>query len=150
MSSSSVVAALADTEWPGRNQILKHGAVTYFLDGAHTMRSMQACVHWFTEIAAQCERNARWASLPNNMVHVDPCCRVFSPARISQQLRDQHRCKTVCVCYSGSVARVLLFNSTGERDSSAMLKLLAVSQLAVCIHVKTTHYSSCVRQVTHV
>lgn len=51
--------ALADTEWPGRNQTLKHGDVTYFLDGAHTMRSMQACVNWFTEAAAQHERNAR-------------------------------------------------------------------------------------------
>uniref|UniRef100_A0A8D0DB65 Folylpolyglutamate synthase n=1 Tax=Sander lucioperca TaxID=283035 RepID=A0A8D0DB65_SANLU len=74
---------LADTEWPGRNQTLKHGAVTYFLDGAHTMRSMQACVDWFRETAAQHESNA-----------------------------------------SGPVARVLLFNATGERDSAAMIKLL--------------------------
>uniref|UniRef100_A0A669C8C3 Folylpolyglutamate synthase n=1 Tax=Oreochromis niloticus TaxID=8128 RepID=A0A669C8C3_ORENI len=28
------------------------------------------------------------------------------------------------VCFSGAVARVLLFNATGERDSAAMLKLL--------------------------
>uniref|UniRef100_A0AAQ6A890 Folylpolyglutamate synthase n=1 Tax=Amphiprion ocellaris TaxID=80972 RepID=A0AAQ6A890_AMPOC len=81
--SPIMVKGLADTEWPGRNQTLKHGAVTYFLDGAHTMRSMQACVHWFRETAAQHERNA-----------------------------------------SGPVARVLLFNATGERDSAAMLKAL--------------------------
>uniref|UniRef100_A0AAQ5XQT4 Folylpolyglutamate synthase n=1 Tax=Amphiprion ocellaris TaxID=80972 RepID=A0AAQ5XQT4_AMPOC len=55
--SPIMVKGLADTEWPGRNQTLKHGAVTYFLDGAHTMRSMQACVHWFRETAAQHERN---------------------------------------------------------------------------------------------
>nr|XP_020456652.1 folylpolyglutamate synthase, mitochondrial [Monopterus albus] len=82
-----MVKGLADTEWPGRNQTLKHGAVTYFLDGAHTMRSMQACVHWFRETAAQHERIA-----------------------------------------SGPVARVLLFNATGERDSAAMLKLLVPCQ----------------------
>ncbi|XP_074546336.1 folylpolyglutamate synthase, mitochondrial [Halichoeres trimaculatus] len=81
--SPIMVKGLADTEWPGRNQTLKHGEVTYFLDGAHTMRSMQACIAWFREIAAQHERSA-----------------------------------------SGPVARVLLFNSTGERDSAAMLKLL--------------------------
>lgn len=81
--SPIMVKGLADTEWPGRSQTLKHGEVTYFLDGAHTMRSMQACVHWFRETAAQYERNA-----------------------------------------SGPVARVLLFNATGERDSAAMLKLL--------------------------
>uniref|UniRef100_A0A674NMT6 Folylpolyglutamate synthase n=1 Tax=Takifugu rubripes TaxID=31033 RepID=A0A674NMT6_TAKRU len=73
--------ALSDTEWPGRNQTLKHGALTYFLDGAHTMRSMQACVDWFIS-------------------------------------------STVLMCFSGPVARVLLFNATGERDSAAMLKLL--------------------------
>lgn len=54
-----LVSALADTEWPGRNQIIKQGAVAYFLDGAHTVRSMQACVDWFIEAAAQHERNAR-------------------------------------------------------------------------------------------
>uniref|UniRef100_A0A7N6BWF1 Folylpolyglutamate synthase n=1 Tax=Anabas testudineus TaxID=64144 RepID=A0A7N6BWF1_ANATE len=52
-----MVSGLAETEWHGRNQTLKHGAVTYFLDGAHTMRSMQACLQWFTETAAQHERN---------------------------------------------------------------------------------------------
>ncbi|KAG8010968.1 Folylpolyglutamate synthase [Nibea albiflora] len=81
--SPIMVKGLADTEWPGRNQTLKHGAVTYFLDGAHTVRSMQACVNWFRDTAAQHERSA-----------------------------------------SGPVARVLLFNATGERDSAAMLKLL--------------------------
>ncbi|XP_023253653.1 folylpolyglutamate synthase, mitochondrial [Seriola lalandi dorsalis] len=85
--SPIMVKGLADTEWPGRNQTLRHGAVTYFLDGAHTMRSMQACVQWFRETAAQHERNA-----------------------------------------TGSVARVLLFNATGERDSAAMLKLLVPCQ----------------------
>ncbi|KAI3361679.1 hypothetical protein L3Q82_001945 [Scortum barcoo] len=85
--SPIMVKGLADTEWPGRNQTVKHGAVTYFLDGAHTMRSMQACVQWFKETAAQHERNA-----------------------------------------SGPVARVLLFNATGERDSAAMLKLLVPCQ----------------------
>uniref|UniRef100_A0A3B3ZQP5 tetrahydrofolate synthase n=1 Tax=Periophthalmus magnuspinnatus TaxID=409849 RepID=A0A3B3ZQP5_9GOBI len=78
---------LLDTEWPGRNQTLKHGQITYFLDGAHTMRSMLACVQWFKESAAQHELTA-----------------------------------------SGPVARVLLFNSTGDRDSAAMLKLLVPCQ----------------------
>uniref|UniRef100_A0A3Q3CRR6 Folylpolyglutamate synthase n=1 Tax=Haplochromis burtoni TaxID=8153 RepID=A0A3Q3CRR6_HAPBU len=78
-----LLSGLADAKWPGRTQTLKHEEVTYFLDGAHTMRSMQACVQWFRETAAEHERSA-----------------------------------------SGAVARVLLFNATGERDSAAMLKLL--------------------------
>ncbi|XP_051532823.1 folylpolyglutamate synthase, mitochondrial [Myxocyprinus asiaticus] len=56
--SPAMIKGLAETEWPGRNQTLKHGSVTYFLDGAHTTRSMHACVRWFNEIATQHERNA--------------------------------------------------------------------------------------------
>uniref|UniRef100_A0AAY4EJ66 Folylpolyglutamate synthase n=1 Tax=Denticeps clupeoides TaxID=299321 RepID=A0AAY4EJ66_9TELE len=54
----SVSNLLQNTKWPGRTQTLKHGRVTYFLDGAHTTRSMQACVPWFSEAAAQHERSA--------------------------------------------------------------------------------------------
>uniref|UniRef100_A0A8C8A1S1 Folylpolyglutamate synthase n=1 Tax=Oryzias sinensis TaxID=183150 RepID=A0A8C8A1S1_9TELE len=79
--SSEMMMGLANTEWPGRNQTLRNGEVTYFLDGAHTVRSMQACVDWF-------------------------------------------KGRPVCLCCSGPVARVLLFNATGDRDSAAMLKLL--------------------------
>uniref|UniRef100_A0A8C1ETB4 Folylpolyglutamate synthase n=1 Tax=Cyprinus carpio carpio TaxID=630221 RepID=A0A8C1ETB4_CYPCA len=53
-----IFTGLAETEWPGRNQTLKHGPVTYFLDGAHTTRSMLACVRWFNEVTPQHERNA--------------------------------------------------------------------------------------------
>ncbi|XP_067105906.1 folylpolyglutamate synthase, mitochondrial isoform X1 [Osmerus mordax] len=56
--SPIMAKGLADTEWPGRTQTLEHGPVTYFLDGAHTMRSMQACVHWFSNAAAQHEKRA--------------------------------------------------------------------------------------------
>lgn len=53
--SPAMIKGLMETEWPGRNQTLKHGPVTYFLDGAHTTRSMQACVRWFNEVATQHE-----------------------------------------------------------------------------------------------
>ncbi|XP_016325589.1 folylpolyglutamate synthase, mitochondrial-like [Sinocyclocheilus anshuiensis] len=56
--SPAMIKGLAETEWPGRNQMLKHSPVTYFLDGAHTTRSMLACVRWFNEVTPQHERNA--------------------------------------------------------------------------------------------
>ncbi|XP_048875519.1 folylpolyglutamate synthase, mitochondrial isoform X2 [Brienomyrus brachyistius] len=82
--STFMVKGLEDTEWPGRTQTLQHGPLTYFLDGAHTTRSILACVDWFREAAAQQERAA-----------------------------------------GGPVVRVLLFNTSGERDSGALLKILA-------------------------
>ncbi|MBN3319424.1 FOLC protein, partial [Atractosteus spatula] len=55
--SPVMVNGLQSTEWPGRTQTLRHGPITYFLDGAHTMRSMQACVSWFRDAAARQEKN---------------------------------------------------------------------------------------------
>lgn len=40
---------LRDTEWPGRTQVLQRGPVTWYLDGAHTTSSVQACVHWYCQ-----------------------------------------------------------------------------------------------------
>uniref|UniRef100_A0A3B4F139 tetrahydrofolate synthase n=1 Tax=Pundamilia nyererei TaxID=303518 RepID=A0A3B4F139_9CICH len=99
--SPVMVKGLADTEWPGRSQTLKHGAVTYFLDGAHTLHSIQACSEWFRETAAEHERNA-----------------------------------------SGPVARVLLFNVTGERDAAAFLKLL------VPCHFDFAVFCPCIAEVS--
>ncbi|KAJ8346424.1 hypothetical protein SKAU_G00278250 [Synaphobranchus kaupii] len=53
-----MLKGLKDTVWPGRTQTLQHDPITYFLDGAHTTRSMLACVRWFSEAAAQQEQTA--------------------------------------------------------------------------------------------
>ncbi|XP_054582737.1 folylpolyglutamate synthase, mitochondrial isoform X2 [Eptesicus fuscus] len=76
---------LRDTEWPGRTQILCRGPLTWYLDGAHTSSSVQACVRWF------------------------------------RQALPRHRKR-------GPEVRVLLFNSTGDRDPAALLKLLQPCQ----------------------
>uniref|UniRef100_A0A5F9CDM9 tetrahydrofolate synthase n=1 Tax=Oryctolagus cuniculus TaxID=9986 RepID=A0A5F9CDM9_RABIT len=78
---------LRDTEWLGRTQVLRRGPLTWYLDGAHTTSSVQACVRWF--LAA---------------------------------LRHQERQST------GPEVRVLLFNSTGDRDPAALLKVLQPCQ----------------------
>uniref|UniRef100_A0A1B6K2T6 Folylpolyglutamate synthase n=2 Tax=Homalodisca liturata TaxID=320908 RepID=A0A1B6K2T6_9HEMI len=40
--------------WPGRYQVLTrksdHGSCTYYLDGAHTLESIELCVQWFRQI----------------------------------------------------------------------------------------------------
>lgn len=38
---------LARAVWPGRSQILRLPGVTYYVDGAHTPESIEACVDWF-------------------------------------------------------------------------------------------------------
>uniref|UniRef100_A0A667ILH1 Folylpolyglutamate synthase n=1 Tax=Lynx canadensis TaxID=61383 RepID=A0A667ILH1_LYNCA len=78
---------LRDTEWLGRTQVLRRGPLTWYLDGAHTASSMQACVRWFRQALHRRPRPSR-----------------------------------------GSEVLVLLFNSTGDRDPAALLKLLQPCQ----------------------
>ncbi|XP_057230602.1 folylpolyglutamate synthase, mitochondrial isoform X2 [Malurus melanocephalus] len=49
--SDAMIQGLRDTEWLGRTQVLSHGPVTWYLDGAHTTSSIQACVRWFRQAA---------------------------------------------------------------------------------------------------
>uniref|UniRef100_A0A673UH86 Folylpolyglutamate synthase n=1 Tax=Suricata suricatta TaxID=37032 RepID=A0A673UH86_SURSU len=50
---------LRDTEWLGRTQVLRRGPVTWYLDGAHTASSMQACVRWFRQALPRRPRPGR-------------------------------------------------------------------------------------------
>ena len=44
------VQGLKATKWPGRCQTVadpKHDKTTWFLDGAHTLESLDCCVQWY-------------------------------------------------------------------------------------------------------
>ena len=73
--------------WPGRNQVIRRDKVTFYVDGAHTPRSITACCKWFHEKA---EAEAKGLE--------------------------------------GPVARILVFNSTGDRDEYSLLPRLVVSK----------------------
>ncbi|XP_037601873.1 folylpolyglutamate synthase, mitochondrial [Cebus imitator] len=89
--TSHMRLGLRNTEWLGRTQVLRRGPLTWYLDGAHTPSSVQACVRWFRRALQSRERQS-----------------------------------------SGTEVRVLLFNTTGDRDSAVLLKLLQVrSRLGV-------------------
>ncbi|XP_025915563.1 folylpolyglutamate synthase, mitochondrial [Apteryx rowi] len=49
--SVAMVQGLREAEWLGRTQVLPHGPVTWYIDGAHTTSSVQACVRWFRQAA---------------------------------------------------------------------------------------------------
>ncbi|XP_066961993.1 folylpolyglutamate synthase, mitochondrial-like [Macrobrachium rosenbergii] len=77
------VCGLRSVVWPGRSQMMTCDHLQFFIDGAHTVASMQACIDWFTK--------ASQFSLQQNE----------------------------------NVYRVLLFNSTGDRDPETLLQFLA-------------------------
>ncbi|KXJ09840.1 Folylpolyglutamate synthase, mitochondrial [Exaiptasia diaphana] len=42
---------LESAVWRGRTETIKRPSITFYLDGAHTPRSMEACVEWFKQQA---------------------------------------------------------------------------------------------------
>lgn len=60
-----IVQGLKKTSWPGRCQVepdTADKALTWFLDGAHTVESLVCCGEWFREVSVGAE--SRCASLP--------------------------------------------------------------------------------------
>jgi len=45
--------ALALCFWPGRCQVVKYPRITFFLDGAHTKKSMKNCLNWFLSLSLE-------------------------------------------------------------------------------------------------
>lgn len=48
---------LRNTRWCGRNQVILRPRVTFYLDGAHTPKSMEACAQWFKKRADEEKEN---------------------------------------------------------------------------------------------
>ncbi|XP_053380037.1 folylpolyglutamate synthase, mitochondrial-like [Mercenaria mercenaria] len=77
------LAGLEQCQWLGRNQTIKEPGLTFYLDGAHTVESIQQCVEWFsTEANSEKSRSKR------------------------------------------GVYRVLIFNTTGDRETTSLLSPL--------------------------
>ncbi|KAK2579635.1 hypothetical protein KPH14_011562 [Odynerus spinipes] len=47
VSDEKLTAALSSCVWPGRQQILKGTSIDFYLDGAHTLESIDCCISWF-------------------------------------------------------------------------------------------------------
>ncbi|XP_002741781.1 folylpolyglutamate synthase, mitochondrial-like [Saccoglossus kowalevskii] len=96
------IYGLRNCYWAGRTQTITRDNVTYYLDGAHTPRSISACVQWFKQVSAQEER-----------------------------------------LLSGRVVRVLVFNSTGDRDERSLMEDLIdcdFSAAAFCPNIASVYY----------
>uniref|UniRef100_A0A0R3RF83 Folylpolyglutamate synthase n=1 Tax=Elaeophora elaphi TaxID=1147741 RepID=A0A0R3RF83_9BILA len=44
-------------QWLGRSQIIKRGSITYYLDGAHTPKSLECCMNWFLNEKQKAKRS---------------------------------------------------------------------------------------------
>ncbi|KAK6730758.1 hypothetical protein RB195_007308 [Necator americanus] len=57
--SGPVVEAIESCRWRGRSQIVDVERTRYYLDGAHTPKSMKACSNWFGQAAVKNSRKKR-------------------------------------------------------------------------------------------
>uniref|UniRef100_A0A1B6DJU4 Folylpolyglutamate synthase n=1 Tax=Clastoptera arizonana TaxID=38151 RepID=A0A1B6DJU4_9HEMI len=95
---------LKECKWPGRNQIIERISSkyphTYFLDGAHTVESIQQCVEWFVRTSESKSLN----------------------------------------CH-----RTLVFNATGDREDSFLMKPLLCcnfQSVLFCPNISTVNMGS--------
>ncbi|XP_071856016.1 folylpolyglutamate synthase 1 isoform X3 [Bombus fervidus] len=52
VSMDKIAIALTSCKWPGRMQILRSSIGDFFLDGAHTIESIECCISWFNDISS--------------------------------------------------------------------------------------------------
>lgn len=45
--TKEITSGIEKFNWPGRYQVIKQGESRFFLDGAHTLDSIEACLEWF-------------------------------------------------------------------------------------------------------
>lgn len=47
--TDDIVSGIEKFSWPGRYQMITRGSNRFYLDGAHTLESVEACLQWFQE-----------------------------------------------------------------------------------------------------
>nr|XP_034194268.1 folylpolyglutamate synthase, mitochondrial-like isoform X2 [Osmia lignaria] len=48
-----IAVGISSCKWPGRMQILESSIANFFLDGAHTIESIECCISWFNDITSK-------------------------------------------------------------------------------------------------
>ncbi|CAL7947848.1 unnamed protein product [Xylocopa violacea] len=57
VSKDKIVRGLLLCKWPGRMQCLRSSIGNFFLDGAHTIESMECCISWFIDASSRSKGN---------------------------------------------------------------------------------------------
>ncbi|XP_076755926.1 folylpolyglutamate synthase 1 isoform X2 [Xylocopa sonorina] len=57
VSKDKIVKGLLLCKWPGRMQCLRSSIGSFFLDGAHTIESMESCISWFIDVSNRSKGN---------------------------------------------------------------------------------------------
>ncbi|XP_003737634.2 folylpolyglutamate synthase, mitochondrial-like [Galendromus occidentalis] len=88
----ATMEGLTQCRWPGRCQLLVQGNTSYFLDGAHTLESMEECARWFVKchktaskrykiLVFHCTGDRNNQTLLSHLGGSEFDCAIFTPTR---------------------------------------------------------------------
>ena len=87
---------LRQASWPGRSQVVQvNENITYYLDGAHTAESMDACAQWFADATSQAQAPEQAHVYERWMVFY--CKKDRDPARLLLPLATRFRAREIDV-----------------------------------------------------
>ena len=93
---TETIEGLSQCRWPGRCQLLVQQNASYFLDGAHTLESMEECSRWFVKchktaskrykvLVFHCTGDRSNKTLLNCLESIEFDCAIFTPTRTHVQ-----------------------------------------------------------------
>lgn len=104
--TEEILSCLKDTRWPGRCEIIKDNKnplLTLYLDGAHTLESMESCVDWFASL-----------NVTDNVVLVFYCASNRNPERLLEPLINFQKKNNI-------FKKVVFCRNIGTADSANMM-----------------------------
>jgi folylpolyglutamate synthase len=103
----SFLKGLASTKWPGRAEVVHDpsGRLSFYLDGAHSPESMEACANWFCSVV-KAEKGGSLKGESNGTHCIEASSDVDDKEWNSRDLL---------------IRRVLLFNCMPKRDPQSLL-----------------------------
>lgn len=112
LGTNKYAEALANTKWLGRCEIINKLKVTYFLDGAHTLDSMENCCKWFAAESNIVPKQQQHSGASAGEGHK-------FMAKLKEHLHvSSHQ-------GGDGVYRILIFNCTGQRNPTTLLSKIS-------------------------
>ncbi|KAK6112551.1 bifunctional protein FolC family protein [Brugia pahangi] len=126
-------------QWLGRSQIIERGSVTYYLDGAHTPKSLECCMKWFLDENQSARRSWKYDPFMIMLFHCTGCrdpsmfllelskydfkLALFCPPRLNPVIdQHSHHANYTCSSYEELVRvadHASIWRSFGYADTAA-------------------------------
>ncbi|CAF0978676.1 unnamed protein product [Adineta steineri] len=107
--SKEILQGLATCRWSGRNELVTTNTATYYLDGAHTIESIEQCKNWFMNSISK-------QQTPTRNILLFYCSNDRDPEVLLQPLMT---CKFDCVAFCSPVTSMTIDgNSHTDTKSS--------------------------------